>query len=57
LHPISGHKSLKEVERYTAAVSQARLARAAMERIGSTSVETAPVEVLKSLIERAKNSG
>ncbi len=29
---ISGHKSLKEVERYTRAVDQARLARAAMAR-------------------------
>jgi hypothetical protein len=29
---ISGHKTLKEVERYTKAADQARLARAAMAR-------------------------
>src|SRR5262249_12573378 len=32
---ISGHKTLKEVERYTKGADQARLARAAMERIGN----------------------
>jgi integrase len=31
---ISGHKSLKEVERYTEAVSQAKMARSAMDKIG-----------------------
>ncbi|MGC1900229.1 MAG: hypothetical protein WA716_16205 [Pseudolabrys sp.] len=29
---ISGHQSLREIERYTKAVDQARLAREAMER-------------------------
>jgi hypothetical protein len=29
---VSGHKTLKEVERYTKAADQARLARAAMAR-------------------------
>ena len=29
---VSGHKTLKEVERYTEAADQARLARAAMAR-------------------------
>jgi hypothetical protein len=29
---ISGHKTLKEIERYTKAADQARLARAAMAR-------------------------
>jgi integrase len=33
---ISGHASLKEVERYTKAADQARLARAAMERTNAT---------------------
>jgi hypothetical protein len=32
---ISGHASLREVERYTKAADQARLARAAMERQAS----------------------
>ena len=32
---ISGHLSLSEVQRYTKAVDKARLARAAMERLGA----------------------
>jgi len=31
---ITGHKTLKEVSRYTAAADQARMARDAMKRIG-----------------------
>jgi integrase len=47
---ISGHKSLKEVERYTRAFDQARLARAAMERFGTESVKPEPAKVSKLLI-------
>jgi integrase len=43
---ISGHKSLKEVERYTKGVDQARLARAALERMGTASVN--PVSAVVS---------
>jgi integrase len=35
IRAISGHKSLREVEHYTAAVDQSRLARSAMERLPS----------------------
>jgi integrase len=35
IRAIGGHKSLREVERYTAAVDQSRLARSAMERLPS----------------------
>ena len=54
---ISGHKTLKEVERYTKAADQARLARAAMERFGSESVKTEPVEVSKPLDQLPKRAG
>jgi integrase len=37
---ISGHKTLSEVERYTKGADQARLARAAMERIANESVKS-----------------
>jgi hypothetical protein len=53
---ISGHKILKEIERYTSAVSQAKLADAAMaktmvaaEQNGSESVKTVPGKVSKPL--------
>jgi integrase len=54
---ISGHKSLKEVERYTRAFDQARLARAAMERFGAESVEPEAPKVSKPLIELPKKAG
>jgi integrase len=38
---ISGHKTLKEVERYVKEADQERLARSAMARIGTTKVTTA----------------
>jgi integrase len=57
---ISGHKSLKEVARYTKAADQARLARAAMARTlnetGTPTVKPDPGEVskpLRSLKEKA----
>ena len=37
---ISGHKTLSEVQRYTSAADQARLARSAMERIGNQKCQT-----------------
>ena len=50
---ISGHKSLKETERYTKAADQARLARAAMARTlnetGTSSVKSEPGKVSKAL--------
>jgi integrase len=54
---ISGHKTLKEVERYTKAVNQAQLARAGMERFGIESVKTVPVEVSKPLSGLPKKAG
>jgi integrase len=54
---ISGHKSLKEVERYTRAADQARLARAAMERTGNKSVKPEPGEVSNSLKQLPKTAG
>jgi integrase len=51
---ISGHKTLKEVERYTKAADQARLARAAMERIANESVKAEPPEVSKPLMRLEK---
>ena len=53
---ISGHRTLKEVERYTRAADQARLARAAMERFGTESVEPEPPKVSKPLIELSKKA-
>ena len=49
LAAISGHKTLSEVQRYTNAADQARLARAAMERIGNQGVKPEPSEVSKPL--------
>jgi hypothetical protein len=33
---VSGHKSLREVQRYTEAADQARMARSAMETVAGT---------------------
>jgi integrase len=54
---ISGHKTLSEVERYTKATNQARLARSAMERIGNQSVKPEPGPVSKSLARLEKKLG
>ena len=54
---ISGHRSLREVERYTRAADQARLARAAMERTGNKSVKPEPGEVSKPLNPLPKKTG
>jgi integrase len=51
---ISGHQSLKEIQRYTKAADQARLARAALERIANKSVKPQPDEVSKPLTPLAK---
>jgi integrase len=53
---ISGHRTLKEVERYTKGADQARLARAAMERIGHESVKSERGEVSNPLKEHTKKS-
>jgi integrase len=60
LAAISGHASLKEVERYTRKADQARLARAALakgfgEQTGTESVEPVPSPVTKPLMTLAKN--
>jgi integrase len=56
---VSGHKTLKEVERYTRAADQRRLAREALlgEQNGSESVEPERVRVSKPLIGLRKNGG
>jgi integrase len=54
---ISGHKTLKEIERYTKAADQAKLARAGIEHIGTGSVENVPVEVSKALKSLPKKTG
>jgi integrase len=60
---ISGHRTLKEVEHYTRAHDQARLARAAMERraaaerIGNESVKPEPGEVSNPLKGLPKKAG
>src|SRR5215469_10004734 len=54
---ISGHKTLSEVERYTKAANQARLARAAMERMGNQGVKPEPGEVSKPLNGLTKKIG
>jgi len=59
---ISGHRTLKEVEHYTRAVDQARLARAAMERralaerIANESVKPESGEVSKPLNQLPKKA-
>jgi integrase len=57
LAAISGHKTLSEVQRYTKATNQARLARAAMERIGNRSVKPEPTEVSNPLKGLEKKLG
>jgi hypothetical protein len=52
LAAISGHKTLSEVQRYTNAADQARLAKAAMERMGNQGVKRAGSSV--KALERAK---
>jgi integrase len=47
---ISGHKSLREVERYTKAADQARLARAAMARTAAMPSSVSVTEVGKSQV-------
>jgi integrase len=61
---ISGHSSLKEVERYTRAFDRARLARSAMAKTaaeenksGLESVKQQPAEVSKPLTELPKKAG
>ena len=54
---ISGHKTLSEVQRYTGAANQARLARAAMGRIANESVKPVPGEVSKALSRLEKKLG
>jgi len=57
LAAISGHKTLSELGRYTKAADQARLARAAMERIGNGGVKPEPGAVSKSLSQLEKKLG
>ena len=54
---ISGHKTLMEVERYTKAADQVRLARAAMERIANESVKPEPAQVSNALNGLPKKAG
>jgi integrase len=56
IQAISGHKNLKEVEHYTRAVDQARLARAAMERMGNESVKNDFAEVSKGVERTTEKS-
>jgi integrase len=51
---ISGHRTLKQVEHYTRQADQARLARAAMERIGHESVKPVPPKVSNPLKQLPK---
>jgi integrase len=53
---ISGHRTLKEVERYTKGADQARLAKAAMERIANESVKSKPGEVSNPLNGHTKKA-
>jgi integrase len=46
---VSGHKSIKLAEHYTRSADQARLARAAMDRMANTSVKPEPAEVSNQL--------
>jgi integrase len=39
IRAVGGHKSLREVARYTEAVDQSRLARSAMERLPSEQID------------------
>jgi integrase len=53
---ISGHRTLKEIERYTEAADRARLAKAAMKRIGNKSVKPDPTEVSNALTSLPKTA-
>jgi hypothetical protein len=60
---ISGHKTLKEIERYTKAADQARLARAAVartlaagEQTGTASVKPEPPPVSNPLSQLRKKA-
>jgi integrase len=53
---ISGHRSLKEVERYTRAANQKALARSGMDRIANKTVKPDDPEVSKLAISAAKKS-
>ena len=57
LAAISGHKTLSELQRYTQATHQAKLAKAAMERVGNQSVKPEPGEVSKPLSKLQKTLG
>jgi integrase len=57
LAAISGHKTLSEVQRYTNAADQARLAKAAMERMGNQGVKPEPGQVSKPLSGQRKKLG
>jgi integrase len=54
---VLGHKTLAEAERYTRAADQARLAKAALERLGNTGCQNFPGEVSKPLNPLTKNTG
>jgi len=54
---ISGHKTLSEVQRYTNAADQARLAKAAMGRMANESVKPEPGKVSKPLSGQRKKLG
>jgi integrase len=56
---VSGHKTLKEIERYTRAADQRRLAREALlgEQTGSEGVEPERARVSKALSGLQKNAG
>jgi hypothetical protein len=47
---------MRLIEHYTRAVDQAKLARAAMERIGKKIVKPEPMQVSKPLKEQRKSS-
>jgi integrase len=53
---ISGHRTLKEIERYTKRADQARLAKAAMERIANESVKSKRGEVSNPLNGHTKKA-
>jgi integrase len=53
---VSGHMTLKEIARYTKAADQARLAKAAMERIANESVKSEPGEVSNPLNGHTKKA-
>lgn len=54
---ITGHKSLREVERYTSAADQKRLAVEAVERLGKDRVANHPDRLAKSGANPLKKKG